>query len=75
MPEQYGYQWIDLDEYYHSVNGLNSTSGTPEEFQILENFEATPTRSRDTLPFMIYPKRFEVEIPILLCPDKMDTIG
>ncbi len=28
MPEQYWYQRIDLDEYYQSVNGLNSIGGT-----------------------------------------------
>jgi hypothetical protein len=33
MPEQYQYQWIDLDEYYHKVNGLNSIGGTPEELR------------------------------------------
>ncbi len=31
IPEQYEYHWIDLDEYYQSLNGLNSISGTPEE--------------------------------------------
>ncbi len=31
MSEQYGHRWIDLDEYYQSVNGLNSIWGIPEE--------------------------------------------
>jgi hypothetical protein len=31
MPKQYGYRWIDLDEYYQSINGLNSIAGTPEQ--------------------------------------------
>jgi hypothetical protein len=30
MPEQYGYQWIDLDENYQSVDGLNSIGGIPD---------------------------------------------
>jgi hypothetical protein len=34
MSKQYGYRWIDLDEYYHSVNGLNSIGGTPEDLQV-----------------------------------------
>jgi hypothetical protein len=34
MPEQYGYQWIDLDEYYQSVYELDSISGAPEELQV-----------------------------------------
>jgi len=25
------YRWIDLDEYYQSINGLNSIAGTPEQ--------------------------------------------
>jgi hypothetical protein len=31
MPKQYGYHWIDLDEYYQSVNGLISIGGIPKE--------------------------------------------
>jgi hypothetical protein len=33
MPEQYGYRWIDLDEYYQSFIGLNSIGGIPEELK------------------------------------------
>jgi hypothetical protein len=29
--QQYPYRWIDLDEYYQSMNGLNSIGGTPYE--------------------------------------------
>ncbi len=32
-PNYYGYRWIDLDEYYQSVNGLNSIGETPEELE------------------------------------------
>jgi hypothetical protein len=35
MPKQYGYHWIDLDEYYQSVNGLNSIGGIPEELKAI----------------------------------------
>ncbi len=45
------------------------------KIQIFEKFEGTPTRSRGTLPFIIYSKRFEVEISIFLCPDKMGIVG
>ncbi len=31
ISEQYGYHWIDHDEYYQSLNGLNSIGGIPEE--------------------------------------------
>jgi hypothetical protein len=34
MFEQFWYQWIDLDEYYQSVGGLNSIDETPEELQV-----------------------------------------
>jgi hypothetical protein len=34
MLEQYVYQWIDLDEYYKSFNGLNSVGGTPKELPV-----------------------------------------
>ncbi len=33
IPEQYGYHWIDFDEYYQSLNGLNSIGGIPEELE------------------------------------------
>jgi hypothetical protein len=29
--KRYGYRWIDLDECYQIVNGLNSIGGIPEE--------------------------------------------
>ncbi len=43
LPEQYGYQWIDLDEYNYNVNELNSIGRTPEDKQ--KNFKIKNRKS------------------------------